>query len=152
MVINQNIQSHQGQHFLLKTHDEQECIPVGCVQATAVAATRCQYQGCMMSLSVWSHVLSRGVCMMSLPVWSHGPSRVSLSTEDSLSKGESTSKGVSLPPPVNRQTGVKTLPSFAIGKNECYIIVTMDLGSLSKIFHFVISKLLSNWHSYILVW
>ena len=31
---------------------------VGCVPPTSVDATRCQYQGAMMSLPIWSHVLS----------------------------------------------------------------------------------------------
>ena len=44
---------------------QQECIRVGCVLTAAVATTRCQYwEGCMMSLTVWSHVLSmRGVSL-----------------------------------------------------------------------------------------
>ena len=67
--------------------------------------------------------------MMPLPVWSHVPSGRVVSVQwGSLSRMGSVQRGglpagVCLPPPVNRQTGVKTLPSLAVGNNKFTVVL-----------------------------
>ena len=77
--------------------------------------------GCMLSLPVWFHVPLRGVSVQGVSVRGVSVWR------RSLSRGMSVQR-----PPVNRQTGVKTLPSLAVGN---YNNFTFKLNLLHSHLH-----------------
>ena len=81
-----------------------------------------------MSLPVWSHVLSRGVydatsCLVPCSFGEGGLCPVGVSVQDGFCVEGGLPAGVCLPPPVNRQTGVKTLPSLAVGNNIFTVVL-----------------------------
>ena len=96
-----------------------------------------------------------GGCMLSLPIWFHVPFRVvsvqGVSVKGGLCLGRSLSMGGVCPEtPVNRQTGVKTLPSLTVGN---YNNFTFKLNLLHSHLHLELNLLsLEAANKWIIAW